>query len=321
MAENEDDAKEAGKSLPPASTAKSKKKKGGAKELQDALSKAQGEAPTRPPVDFRKIFLRAGGVIVIVWVLCIILSGWIGKGVALGIAGAITVAAAGFGVWFVRYIRKSEALGDILRGASTAEGRKEALEKLDKDFKKGDTQATLARAQLEMQEDPRKALTTLETVDLDKVMKPIADQVRSLRAMLHLTLGETAEARTLVDGIDLGKAQDVKSRAMFATVAAEAWARTGQAKKALETLELFNPEDPELGEVRLQMWRSRAFAYAGLNDSKGIQRALKKLVDVSPQLLGMFVGTKKVHPLLEREAKQLLMRSGAVPKKMVRQRM
>ena len=104
-------------------------------------------------------------------------------------------------------------------------------------------------------------------------------------------------------------------------MASEAWARTGQAKKAVETLELFNPEDPEFTEVRAQMWRARAFAYAGANDMKGASRALKKLADISPQLLAMFMGNKKVHPLLEREAKQMLMKSGAVPRKMVRQRM
>jgi hypothetical protein len=45
------------------------------------------------------------------------------------------------------------------------------------------------------------------------------------------------------------------------------------------------------------------------------------LVDINPQLLGMFVQAKKVHPLLQQEAKQLLMRSGAVQRKMVRQKM
>ena len=54
---------------------------------------------------------------------------------------------------------------------------------------------------------------------------------------------------------------------------------------------------------------------------KGASRALKKLIDVNPQLLGMFVGAKKIHPMLQQEAKQLLMRSGAVPRKMVRQKM
>jgi hypothetical protein len=35
----------------------------------------------------------------------------------------------------------------------------------------------------------------------------------------------------------------------------------------------------------------------------------------------MFVGQKKIHPLLEREAKQVVMRMGIVPRKMVRQKM
>jgi hypothetical protein len=54
---------------------------------------------------------------------------------------------------------------------------------------------------------------------------------------------------------------------------------------------------------------------------KAAGRALRKLAEMSPQLLGMFVGAKKVHPMLQQEAKQLLMRSGAVPRKMVRQKM
>jgi hypothetical protein len=216
-------------------------------------------------------------------------------------------------------MKKSEQLGAILKDADTEEGRKAALAKLGTDFKKGDTQAVLARAQLEMQEDPRKALATLEAVDLGKVMSPVAGQVRAMRAMLHLTLGEAQEARALADALDLGKQQDAKTRAMFATVASEAWARTGNAKKAVETLELFSPEDPEYAELKAQMWRARAFAYAGTQDMKGASRALKKLADMSPHLLGMFIGAKKIHPLLEREAKQIVMKAGVVPKRMVRQ--
>jgi hypothetical protein len=108
---------------------------------------------------------------------------------------------------------------------------------------------------------------------------------------------------------------------MFAAVAAEAWGRTGQGKKAIELLEVFNPEDPELSEMRVQMWRARAFAHAGAGDMKAASRSLKKLAEISPQLLGMFVATKRVHPMLQQEAKQLLMRSGAVPRKMVRQKL
>ena len=304
-------------SKPPSVAPPSKKKKQNAREAQRDLQKlARDQAQERPPVDFKKIATRVGLILAVLWAIALIIPTWWPKITA----AVVTVIAVGAGVWFSRYLKKSEALGALVRGADTDEGRKEAIEKLSRDFRKGDTQATIARAQLEMQEDPRKALETLETINLEKVLGPVADQVRALRAMLHLSLGETAEARELADKLDLGKQQDAKTRAMFATVAGEAWARTGNAKKAVETLELFNPEDPEFSESRTQMYRARAFAYAAVNDNKAMSRALKKLSDVSPHLLGMFVG-KKIHPLLEREAKQILMRSGAVPRKMVRQRM
>jgi hypothetical protein len=289
------------------------------RELRD-LAKPSAEAAEKPPIDFKKIFVRVGGVLALVWVAALVLLRW--SWIPSAVAGALTVAGAGVAIWLVRYVNKSRALGALLKAANeTEEGRKEALKKLETDFKKGDVQATIARAQLEMQEDPRKALATLESVDLAKQLAPVADQVRCTRATIHLQLGELQEARSLVDKMELGKQQDVKTRAMFAAVAGEAWGRTGQGKKALELLEVFNPEEPELSEMRVQMWRARAFAAAGSGDMKAAGRALKKLAEMSPQLLGMFVGAKKVHPMLQQEAKQLLMRSGAVPRKMVRQKM
>lgn len=302
----------------PSEAPKSKKKKSAA-EIQEELRAIQNKSTSKEPpkIDLKKGIIRVAAVMVILWLVALFIPSAIPKYVMAG----LTVVAIGGGLWFIRYVKKTEALGSLLRGADTAEGRAEALKKLETEFKSGDVQATMARAQLEMQEDPRKALATLETINLDKQLTPVADQVRSLRAMLHLSLGETAEARALVDKLELGKQQEVKTRAMFATVAGEAWARTGQAKKGLETLELFNPEDPELAEMRIQMWRARAFAYASLNDLKGVKRCLGKLAAESPQLLAMFVQQKKVHPLLEREAKQVLMQSGAVPRKMVRGKM
>lgn len=304
-----------------AASAKKKKKKSAAEmqaELRD-LARPQGDAE-KPPVDFKKAFIRVGLVLAVIWVVAIALTQW--SRIPLIVAGVLTLAAVGAGIWIVRYVNKSRQLGAILRGAAdTAEGRQAALKKLETDFKKTDVQAAIARAQLEMQDDPKKALGTLESIDLAKQLGPVADQVRCTRASIHLQLGEIQEARLLVDKMELGKQEDVKTRAMFAAVAAEAWGRTGLGKKAVELLEVFNPEDPELGEMRIQMWRARAFSYAGAGDMKGAGRALRKLADLSPQLLGMFVGAKKVHPMLQQEAKQILMRSGAVPRKMVRQKM
>jgi hypothetical protein len=302
--------------------AKQKKKKSPSaiqKELRD-LAKPSSDAADRPPVDFKKLFIRVGVVAAVVWAVALFLYHW--SWIPTAAAGALSVVAAGAGVWLVRYVKKTQHLGAILRSAQETEGgRKEALRKLETEFKKGDVQATIARAQLEMQDDPRKALGTLEGIDLGKQMAPVADQVRSMRAMLHLTIGELQEARALVDKMELGKQQEVKTRAMFAAVAGEAWGRTGQAKKAVELLEVLSPDDPELTEMRVQLWRARAFAYAGAGDMKSAGRALKKLAEMNPQLLGMFVSAKKVHPMLQQEAKKMLMRSGAVQRQMVRQKL
>jgi hypothetical protein len=264
--------------------AKKKKKQSVAamqRELRDLARPAEG-TPEKPPVDFKKIAVRVGGILAVIWVVALGLLHW--SWIPSAIAGVLTLLGGGAAVWVVRYVNKSRELGALLKSAGeTEEGRREAIKKLETDYKKGDVQASIARAQLEMQEDPRKALATLESIDLAKQMAPVADQVRCTRATIHLQLGELQEARALVDKMELGKQQDVKTRAMFAAVAAEAWGRTG--------------------------------------DMKAAGRALRKLCEMSPQLLGMFVGAKKVHPMLQQEAKQILMRSGAVPRKMVRQKL
>jgi hypothetical protein len=309
--------------VPDLETAPKKKKKkqsvlAAQRELRDLAKPADGAE--RPPVNRGKLFLRVGAVVVVAWAIALVFVRW--TIIPVIVAGVLTAIGAGVSVWVVRYLNKSRELGALLRSAGeNEEGRKEALKKLETDFKKGDVQAAIARSQLEMQDDPRKALATLESIDLERQISAVADQVRCTRATIHLQLGEVQEARALVDKMELGKQQEPKTRAMFAAVAGETWGRTGQAKKAVEMLELFNPEDPEYGEMRVQMWRARAFAYVAAGDMKAVTRSLKKLLEMSPQLLGMFVGTKKVHPMLQQEAKQILMRSGAVPRKMVRQKM
>lgn len=302
------------------------KKKQSAAEVQKELREiGKSQEPDRPPVDLKKIYLRVAGVAVVVWIIALGSSSMISsssKWIPVGVAGAASIVAIGVCIWLDRWVKKTMALQGILKGADTDEGRKKALEQLETNFKKGDTQATIAKAQLQMQEDPRAALATLEGINCEKELAPIAGQVRSLRAMLHLSFGETSEARQLADLLELGKQQEPKTRVMFATVAAEAWARTGEQKKALDTLELFNPEAPENAEMRMQLWRARAFAYAALGDTKGVARAVKKLGEINPHILGMFMPPqKKIHPLLEREAKQQVQRMGIVPRKMVRQKM
>lgn len=287
-----------------------KKGKKSPAEIRKELRQLGKPSEDRPAADLKKIYVRMALVLGALGIVALIVPTWYPK----AIFGVLLAVAVGVAIWLNRYVKKTAALGSILRGADTEEGRQEALRRIESEFKKDDTQAVLAKAQLQMQQDPRAALATLETIVLDKQLAPVAGQVRVMRAMIHLTLGETAEARKLVDGLELSKQEEPKTRVMFATVAGETWARTGQGQKALDTLELFNPDAPENEELRPQMWRARAFAYAALNDPKGIGRALRKLAEINIQLLGMFIGQKKIHPLLEREARQLVQKMGAMPR-------
>ncbi|MBL9022125.1 MAG: hypothetical protein JNL21_07975 [Myxococcales bacterium] len=295
-----------------------------AKEREDLLAEARKKQSIPDPLspeNLKKLGVRIGIPVLVGWVIAFLIPHWIAKAVM----GVITVAIAGILVWAFRYASKSRAVVDILKGADTPEGRKEALQKLESDFKKDDAAAVFARAQLEMQEDPRAALKTLEQINLSKVMAHVADEARAQRAMIHLILGETDEARALVDPIDLGRHQDARSRATLTAIIGEAWARTGQAKRAVELLEKLNPDDAAYEDLRPQLLRARAFAYSWANDTKQMRNTLRQLKTLNPQFLTGFITKKKnpmgvaprgVHPLLEKEAFEMLMKSGAVQRKM-----
>jgi hypothetical protein len=277
------------------------------------------------PDRVKAVLLRLGVPLLVIWVIGAMVAGfattsWV-QGLALGVPAALTVAAIGLMVWVVRQAKKAQGVAGILSKASTEtkEGRQAAIAELESKYKGSDPTATFARAQLLIQEDPRKALEVLETINLSKAMASVADEARGQRAMIHLMLGEVSPARDLVDGIQLARHQDARSRAMLAAVVAEAWARSGQAKRAVDTLSLINPEDPELTQLRPQILRAQAYAFAHAEDMKGARRALRKLGEQDPRLLGGFMA-KKTHPLLQREAKKLLEQSGAMQRRMQVQR-
>lgn len=241
------------------------------------------------------------------------------RAIALSIPVLVSVLAVAVVVWALRQSKKAQGVASILSGVESAEDRKAALAQLDATYKQNDPTAVFARAQLEMQDDPKKALATLEKIDLTKVMGAVADETRAQRAMIHLTLGDIGPARQLVDNIDLSRQRDPKTRAMLTAICTEAWARTGNAKKSVELLGVIDPEDALYEQLRPQLYRAQAYAYAYTNDLKGMRRALKKLMTVDVRLLGGFMA-KRSHPLLKKEAKMLVEQSGAVPRKMVVQR-
>lgn len=319
---------------PGAQAAKAKrtpaKKKHAAREQRQALMEQQKNRIQAPDPfskeNLKKLGLRLGIGAAVLWGIAVAIPGTVAKVVA----GVITVAVLGAVVWAMRFATKSRQVADIVRGADTAEGRKEALERLDSDFKSGDTAATFAKAQLLMQDSPREALEVLEGIDLKKVMAPLADEARSQRAMLHLMLGETDKARVLADGIDLSRHKEAKIRATLAAIVGEAWSRTGQSRRAIELLETYDPEDADFKDIAPQLYRSRAFAYSWSNQSKKMKATLRKLRSINPQLLMGFITKKKnpagvnpkgVHPALEKAAYNMVMQSGAVPRKMQVRRM
>ena len=239
--------------------------------------------------------------------------------IAITIPVLVSLLAVAVVIWALRQSKKARGVASILSGVESADDRKAALAQLDATYKQNDPTAVFARAQLEMQDDPKKALATLEKIDLSKVMAAVADETRAQRAMIHLTMGDVGPARQLVDNIDLGRQRDPKTRAMLTAICSEAWARTGNAKKSVELLTLIDPEDVVYEQLRPQLYRALAYAYAYTTDLKGMRRALKKLLTIDVRLLGGFM-TKRSHPLLQKEAKKLVEQSGAVPRKMVVQR-
>lgn len=273
-------------------------------------AKAEAAGPPArqlPKLDTKTLLTRVGLPLLAVWLIAAFLRNkWM-----YGTAGVLTVVLAGIVVFAVFFMRKNQRVASIVGQANTKEEREQAIARIDKEFKKDDTAAVFAKAQLQMHEDPRAALATLETIDLKKVMANQADEARAQRAMLHLMLGEPQEARTLVDPIDLGRHQDQRSKATIAAVLCEAWARTGQAKRAKDILDLFDLDDAALGEVRPGLLRAAVFTFGAIDDIKAARSAMHKLAKSDPRIVAGFA-QKGVHPLLVEEAKKILTRAGVI---------
>lgn len=305
--------------------------KAGQSRAQGSSSQKHGAANTgskAPPSTivtspWRSLALRIGIPIAVLWVIGGILAGiWtsgVGRAVVLGVPALLTVGGLALVAWALRQTGRAKAVASVLSGVETAADRKVALEKLNQDFGKKDPAAIFAKAQLKLQEDPQEALRELEQIDLSKVLPTVADEARAQRAMIHLLIGQVSMAKPLADGIDLKRHEDARARAMMVAVVGETWARSGQAKRAVESLELYDPDEDTYEQVRPQLWRARAYACAYTDDMRGMRRALRRLADQDARMLAGFLG-KKTHPVLQKEAKRMLEQSGAVPRKVVYQR-
>ena len=314
---NADKETSGGKKPAPAKGAKGGPKDTRDKILADARAKQPDPLAALQP---KKLAVRLGIPVLIGWAIAIAVGHWI----ALVVAGVLTLGVAGVLVYVLRYAARTQRVVEIVKQADSPEARKEAIQKLDADFKKDDAAAVFAKAQLQLQDDPREALRTLESIKLDKVMAPVADEARVQRAMIHLMFGETENARELVDKVDIERHKEAKSRATIVAIIAEAWARSGQAKRAVELLETLEM-NKEIEDIKPQILRARAFAYAWASNTKQMKQTLKELMSVNPQFLSGFITKKKhpmgvsprgVHPILEKEAFDMLARSGTMQRRM-----
>jgi hypothetical protein len=137
--------------------------------------------------------------------------------------------------------------------------------------------------------------------------------VRAQLAMLYLRNNRTKEARNLVDPIRLDRRPDAKTKALYAAIMAEAFARTGSADEARKLLETYSPDDNEHDEVRVMLLRAQVFTFVALKKRGLATRALQGMVDIEPNLLGPFV-QKGAPPDIAQLARQVLAEKGAGPK-------
>ncbi len=278
-------------------------------------SQARAKATAQARSQVRSLARLALGVVVVTWLLALGFWSGLESTIPLFVALAITVALGGAALWVRRNLGRSEALGELLGdGDLTPEERSRRVEQLGARVDKGEHAAIIAAAQLEMQDDPKAALAILERADLAKGQKLVVNQIRGMRVMIHLNLGDLKAARLIADEVELEKTPDLATRANLAGVVAEAWARSGNPIEADELLAGYDPGAKALFDVRVQLFRARAFVSAHRNDLARMRRAVRDLEGVSVQLLAGFVGGKRVHPLLAQEAKRRLERSGAMPR-------
>ncbi|MCK6544905.1 hypothetical protein L6R52_03495 [Myxococcota bacterium] len=287
--------------------------------LQSLAQQKRGDPMGNVRSQIRTAAKVAGIATVVVWLIALSMWSGLDSLIPVWVALVLTIAlgVAAFFVW--RNLNKSTELGALVSeaGGLSDEERADRIAKLDELVAKGDAAAIIAKAQLEMQTDPKAALATLEKVNLEKAQKLVAAQVRTMRGMIHLMSSEVNAARELVDPIDLAAVPDMKIRANFAGIIAEAWARSGNPIEAKQLLDKYDADDKDFEDARVQLLRARAFASVHTNDLNTMKRALKALEEISPQLMAQFLSQKRVHPLLQQEARKRIEKSGLVPRQRI----
>lgn len=287
-------------------------------ELTDA-SATRDKALADASRQLKSVLRIAIIVVVVAWLLAFGFYSGLESMIPVYIAGVLTVIVLVSGLILFRNWKKSEEMGRLVQDDLSPEERQARMDSLKAKVEKGDINAIMAVAQLQMNEEPREALKTLERVNLGKANRIMAAQVRGMRGMIHLSLAEVKNARDICEQLNLEAVPDLRARANLASVKAEAWARSGNPIEALELLDRYKLGEDEAGnDIKLQYLKAYAYGYAHRNDLNNMKRSLKQIEAISPNLLAIFLSGKRVHPLLMKEAKRRLEQSGFAPRQAMR---
>jgi hypothetical protein len=257
-----------------------------------------------PVIRYRNLAV-AGLVFVALWGLAIASRS---KGTMI-VLGIVTVLIAGFGFYVWRWYQKQKAIMDLAKRANESpEARRAAIEELKvREGADDDVMNTLMRAQLELQEDPERAMATFESIDMKKVPAMMQNEVRGMKAQVYLARGRVDEAASLCDQIKLTEIQQAEVRVMMAATSAEAWARTDRVKAARDLLEMYSPEDATYASAKVPLLFARVFANAAERKAPLVRKDLLTLCRENPQYLARFVDPAgKVSSDLQQAAAEVL---------------
>jgi hypothetical protein len=260
-----------------------------------------------------KVVAQIGGALAVLWVTSFVVKPFVGYW-AVGVVGVLTLVVLGFGVYVWRMTARSAAILDIMKGATDEGGRQRALEQLAEGAD-GDVMKAIARAQILAQTEPLEAQRVLESIDLKKTPAMLQDDVRAQLAMLYLRHNKVQPARELVDGVRLDRRPDPKSKALYAAISAEAFARTGDPEKARTLLETYDPSDTAYGEARVMLLRAQVYACVALKKRGLARKALDDLAAIEPNLLGAFLVKGGGSPELAKLVREALAATGALKPK------
>jgi len=272
------------------------------RDLGEALAK------TETPRIKWQIVAQIGAALAVLWVTAFMVQPYVGYW-GIGVMGVLSLVVLGFGFYIWRLTSKQAAILEIMKGATDAEGRERALQALAMGGEGKDVMKTLARAQLLAQSDPAAAMQTLESIDLKKAPAMLQDDVRAQLAMMYLFTNRTREARELIDHLRIDRRPDAKSKAMYAGIMAEGFARTGSPDEARKLLETYSADDKAFEDVRVNLLRAQVYTYAALKKRGLVKRACDELGAIEPNLLAAFL-QKGAPPEVAKIARQSLTELG-----------